>query len=122
MKWKIYFWIYLLISLGGLILVIPHLFEPSFELYEGTIENIILVLGTWSYAYNKNIFHSAIWKYAFTIILIIWLLQLFVAVTGIEFLFFTKSNFLSGQIIFSIAISVPALIAIYRLGKGKFLK
>ncbi len=122
MKWKIYFWVYTIISAFGLIILIPLLSKPNFENAEGTIENIILILGTLSYVYNKNIFKPVVWKTIFVLISIIWFLQIFASITTFEYLNFMHSDYSLEAIIFSMIISLPALIAIYRLGKANFLK
>jgi hypothetical protein len=122
MKWKIYFWIYLIICCLGLIALIPLLSKPTFELFEGAVENIILVLALWSYTYSKKVFKPMIWKIMFTVIVVDWALQLVVILTKVPFLNFFHSDFALDAIIFSIVFSIPCMIAMYRLGKGHFLK
>ncbi len=103
----------------GIIALIPALSSLNFASYEGLIEGIVLTIATYSYVYNKKIFPTIAWKCIFVYLLILWALQILVKIVPIDFLSFIETNIYNGlgPIIFSIVLSIPAIIAMYRLGK-----
>jgi hypothetical protein len=120
MKWRIYFYAYSLLTIIGVIFVAPSMTSLNLADYGSIIEGIILMIATGSYIYGKKIFPATVWRIIFTYLLILWTLQTLVSVVPIEFLNIieTSLNTGLGLALFSIALGAPAMLAMYRLGKG----
>lgn len=76
MLWKIYFWVYLVLSIIGLFSLLPQLSLFNFASWEGLAESVLLVIGTYAFVYNKSIFPNAAWKVIFSLISLVWIAQL----------------------------------------------
>lgn len=122
--WKIYFWIYAILSLIGVIALIPSLPSFNFASWEGTAESILLIIATYTYVYKKTILPN-IWKVVFFLMLAIWIIQILFyaniipALTPYLKIFETSISQGFEGVAFSILISVPAFYAVYKLGFGK---
>jgi heme/copper-type cytochrome/quinol oxidase subunit 4 len=121
MPWKIYFWIYLVLTLLGLPQLLSLLPVLNFAAWEGVFENIVLVLGLYSFVFKTQVFSKKTWRMIFYIILVAWILQLIYNLhlsSAID----SYLNFVDVQVfglfafLFSIIISIPALYSIYLLG------
>lgn len=125
MWWKIYFWLYLVLSIVGVILLLPQIPTFNFASWEGFVENIILIVGTYSFVYSKNIIISAIWKVIFILISLVWVAQVVYysnAVSTIKPLLQFLENKPPqsfGLVAISILLSIPAMIAVYKLAFTK---
>lgn len=126
MAWKLYFWIYTLLSVLGIAVVIPQIGSFNFGSYEGLVETIIFILGLYSYIYGKKVFESYFWKTFFSFILIYWTIQILVLVIPVPALSFITPNIQGGgnliTIIVSMIITIPALVSVYRLGKNHLFR
>ncbi len=125
MKWKIYLWIYGIISVVGFFLSLPLLATFNFSSYMGIVENILFLIATYAYVYNKKVFTPLVWKVILILSLLSTILQiiaLFVP-SGSILLKFMEQNVSNdiGSIIFTIIFTIPSLIAAYRLGWKKKL-
>lgn len=121
--WKIYFWVYAVISVIGIVVSIPLL--PSFNLpsYIGLLENVLFTIATYAYVYNRKVFTPIIWRFILVISVFTTLLQtiaLFVPATS-DALSFIEQNASDskGAFIFTIIFIIPSLVAAYRLGWKK---
>lgn len=124
--WKLYFWIYGILTIIGLLVMIPMISSLNFVSYLGIVEGILLILATYEFIYKKVLLAPNIWRVIFFILIAWWTLQILVALLNITSLNFLLTN-VSGSTdglrvgIFSIIFSIPAMIAMYRISKGKFL-
>jgi hypothetical protein len=131
--WKIYFWIYASISLLGTIMLYGS--GPLLNLYTILSEllNVVIIVGTYSYVYKKNLLPKIFWFVIFWVFLVLssiysflsefTFLKSYISIQVPEYLDYqlpqdvlTLENFLIGLVI-----SLPSFIAIYRLSKDKFL-
>ena len=125
MLWKIYFWIYSILTIIGLLVLIQYLVNFNLADWLSGLESILLVLGLYSYIFGKKIFSKKVWKIVFWVMLVFWiqtLLDIFVLSGMIEKLLpFLKISIpiSSAEAVMSIIISLPGLLAIYRLGYKK---
>lgn len=125
MWWKIYFWIYIVISVIGVIGLTQLISNFAFGDWIGFAQSILLVIGLYSYLFNKKVFSKKVWMIIYWVTVISWvqtLLDVFVLSGMIENLLpFLKMNtpITTTDAVISIAISIPALLAIYRLGSKK---
>lgn len=123
--WKSYYYIYLILTVLGMFILLPQLSSLNFAGWESIIESILLVLGTYSFVYKRSMFSKKIWASTFIVLLIIWFLQLifyansFPTITPM--LSFLKTSYPQnyGELAFSIFLSIPALVAIYKIGFNK---
>ena len=122
MFWKIYAWIIVVITAVGFLFLIPGIGSLNFASWEGIIESILLAIGAFVFAYKKQLFNKAAWKFIFIAILLVWVADIIFYITNIQFLSFLKVNAFEhgvGEVLFSIVIGIPALIAIYKMGFPK---
>lgn len=63
MFWKIYFWVYIVMTALGTIVLLPQLFE--FLTLVSVLLSFMLILGTYSYAYQKPLAKPLTWKIFF---------------------------------------------------------
>ena len=122
MFWKIYTWIYVVITAVGFLFLIPGIGSWNFASWEVIIESILLTIGVFVFTYKKQLFNKVAWKFIFIAILLVWVADIIFYVTNIQFLSFLKVNAFEhgvGEVLFSIVISIPALIAIYKIGFPK---
>ncbi len=122
MFWKIYTWIYVVLTAIGTLMVIPTVGSWNLASWEGMIESILLAVGVFVFVYKKPLFNKAVWKTIFIAILLVWIIQIFAYSTNIQFLSFLKVNIIEhgiGFALFSMIIAIPALEAIYKLGFQK---
>lgn len=122
MFWKIYAWIYVVITAVGSLFLIPTIGFWNFAVWEGVIEGLLLALGVFVFAYKKELFNKKAWKFIFIAILLFWVAGVVSYVTNVQFLNFLKVNVIEhgiGTVLFAIVVSIPALIAIYRMGFRK---
>lgn len=123
MWWKVYFWIYTVLMILGVISLF-FVFSPfTFADWIGTILNIAVYLGLYAYVFNKkDILETKWWTIIFWANLVSWteaLLDLYILNGAIEkALPFLKSGQImtDANIISSVVISLPALYATYLLG------
>lgn len=122
MFWRIYALIYVVMSATALLFLIPAIGSWNFATWEGVTESVILSIGVFTFAYKKQLFNQAAWKFIFIAISLIWILDIIFYVTNIQFLSFLKMNAYEasmGDVLFSIIVSIPALVAIYKIGFRK---
>ncbi|KKU04602.1 MAG: hypothetical protein UY61_C0038G0003 [Candidatus Adlerbacteria bacterium GW2011_GWC1_50_9] len=122
MFWKIYTVIYLLLIIVGTLFVVPSIGSWNFASWEGVIEGVLLAIGAFAFAYKKEWFNKETWKFIFIGILLVWIADIIFYTTNLQFLNFLKPNAIEhgvGTVLFSIVISIPALIAIYKTGFPK---
>jgi len=125
MLWKIYFWIYTVLTVLGFLFLLPQL--PIFNLmdYEGIIEGIFIILGLYSYIYKKKFLSKNNWRAIFYFIAIIWVIQLIAYANAIPlltpYISIFKLNTIStyNEVIFGVFFSLPALYVIYKLSQEK---
>lgn len=124
MLWKIYFYIYLVLTLLSVVILLPSISSWKFSIYESVIESIFLLIGLYSYIFRKKLFSKKSWQYIFCGILIIWILDTIRSFTNLPILAFLDnySDWNAQEVFFSIIISIPALVSIYRLGFPKKIK
>lgn len=118
MFWKIYAWIYISLTLLGTALLIPTYRSWNFASWEGVIEGILLASGVFIFVYKKDLLNREFWKYVFFIILVIWIADIIFYTTGFSYLRFFETSIPQSawEVLLSIFISIPALVAVYRLG------
>ncbi|MEX0616754.1 MAG: hypothetical protein WD231_03020 [Candidatus Woykebacteria bacterium] len=121
MFWKIYAWIYVLVILAGSLLLVPTIGSWNLASWEGAIESILLAIGVFVFAYKKELFNRKIWKFIFIIILAIWIGDIVFYTTKLSYLGFLETSIpaSTSEALFSILFSVPALVAIYKMGFTK---
>lgn len=120
MVWKVYFWIYFIITLIGIVIVLPQLGEFNiWDLFSSLI-NIIFVIGLYAFAYSKKVFDVKLWKIIFYITMLYFTLDVIdLFILPLEF-FHTKALSVSrGAAIFSWLMSAPIVYSIYKLGFSK---
>lgn len=120
MFWKIYFWFLLIIFIIGVVSLLSTgtMTLDTFADYEGLIESIALLLAAFGYAFRKKIFPADLWKLLFVVILVIWVFQTLIysgALTGMSFLE-ASGGYTLNEVLITLIISVPAMVAMYRLG------
>lgn len=124
MWWKIYFWIFAILSILGLftyLQFIPWNLGSWFEV----ITSLLAVLGSFAYIYQKKIFSPMFWKLFFWLVIINWVLALVYELTTLKTMF-ELPQLLQSQheispvgIVFGIILASPAIYAVYQLGQGK---
>ena len=122
MFWKIYTWIYVVITAVGFLFLIPGIGSWNFASWEVIIESILLTIGVFVFTYKKQLFNKVAWKFIFIAILLVWVADIIFYVANTQFLSFLNVNAFEhgvGEVLFSIVISIPALIAIYKIGFPK---
>ena len=125
MFWKIYAWIYVVIIGVGTLVLISKIGSWDFASWEGTIEGLLLAIGAFVFAYKKQLFNEVAWKVIFIAILFFWVAGIISYTTNVQFLNFLKVNtdvlgeHGIGAVLFTIIVSIPALIAIYKMGFRK---
>lgn len=125
MLWKAYFYIYTFLNIVGFLVLLPQLSTYNFATWEGLLETLFLILGTYVFVFKKKMFSKNVWKGLFIVILTIWLLQLTLYANAVPFLtpylMFLKTSVSQsyGGVSVSVVISIPALYAIYKLGFSK---
>ncbi len=125
MFWKIYAWIYIVIVAVGTLALVPTIGSWGFASWEGVIEGLLLAIGVFVFAYKKELFNKTAWKVIFIAILFFWVAGIISYTTNVQFLNFLKVNVNAlgehgiGTVLFTIIISIPALLAIYKIGFRK---
>lgn len=125
MLWKIYFWINLVLSLLGTVLILLES-PPAFIDAVGLLWTGVTLIATYSYAYHKKILKPKYWKWA------IWFLVFLVVESLIE-IFALPPGFLektfpilrsnlqvnTGSALFGLVFMLPTYYATYKLSKAK---
>src|SRR3989338_3212318 len=125
MFWKIYAWIYVVVTALGTLAIIPKVSSWDFALWEGTIEGLLLAIGVFVFAHKKQLFNEIAWKIIFIAILLFWVAAIISYATNAQSLDFLKANVdvlgehSLGMVLFTIIFSIPALLAIYKMGFRK---
>lgn len=123
MWWKIYFWIYLILSVVGIFALLQY---TPFGLVDilGLLSSVVLPLAIYAYVFKKNILQAGHWKILFWIVIFFFveeMLELFVLPKDFvaNLAPFLKSNVPSsaGERLFSWLFSLPGVYAIYKLGQ-----
>lgn len=123
MWWKIYFWVYLIISIAG-IFALLQLSPLSIADILGLLLSILLLLAIHTYVFKKNILQAGHWKILFWIVIFLFveeMLELFVLPKDFvaNLIPILKSNIplSAGERLFSWVFSLPGVYAIYKLGQ-----
>ena|SRR3989344_1944924 len=125
MWWKIYFWIFLILSIIGLIFFFGQLKTWSFADWFEVITSIIALIGVYAYVYKKKILSSQFWIIFFWIIIVNWLSGVVYAFTPLEEAFplpdwlTSKTVTNEMEMLLTILLSSPVAYAIYKLGQKK---
>ena len=123
MWWKIYFWIYLIISVISVFALLEY---APFGLADilGLLLNIVVLLAIYAYVFKKNVLQAGHWKILFWIVIFFFveeMLELFVLPKDFvaNLIPFLKSNvpLSTGERLFSWLVSLPGVYAIYKLGQ-----
>lgn len=124
MWWKIYFWILLILSIIGFVGTLSKISSFTLADWRGAIESIIVVMGVYSFVFQKNIIASKNWLLIFWYLVIAWSLDI-VHSLGINFgpldLLF-KITIVDGGFLMaasSILLAAPGLYTIYKLSLQK---
>jgi len=123
MWWKIYFWIYLAILAFGIVGIVSQISKLSLGDWVSTINNVVLLFGSYVYIFNKQNFFS--WKNIFLVNLILF------AIFMVDYFLFSenllgsilpslKSNLGLGQgeiifAVFAVIASLPTIYANFKL-------
>lgn len=123
MWWKIYFWIFTLLTCIGLLVYLGYLPWGVSEVLSVFV-SVVTVLAAYSYIYKKNVLKQSYWN------ILWWIMLVLVIESLIEVLFLPKGfieNIIpfwksklpmgSGEIIFSWIVSAPSFYALYKLSK-----
>lgn len=120
--WQAYLWVYTILSALGLLTLLPQVPLFNFVAWEGLLESLVVIIGTYSFAYKKRILPSNAWRILFILISCIWVAQ-FIYYSNIFPAARPTLQFLemypqqgAVEIILSILLSLPALFALYKLG------
>lgn len=125
MGWKIYFWIYLALTLFGLFGFYGLIKTESIRFGDilSLVISVLGVIGLYSYIYKKRIFSGKIWIVLFWILVANLVLSLVISSTPLRDSVpdFLKSNLPEAKYfiskLFGYAIGLPVYLAIYRLGQ-----
>lgn len=125
MWWKIYFWIFAVLTIVGVFLSLGELNKLTLVDWVGLLLNLILVISTYSFVMNKKLFSKETWG------LLFWV-NLFFLTINVVYEFLLPENIKSsltilqssieadmGMILFSFLVSIPALYALYKLAYNK---
>lgn len=121
MWWKIYFWIYLILSIIG-IFGYMGLQSWNFMAWIEVIFSILGLIAVWSYVFKKPIFTTNFWKAFIWINVGILVFSLIYSYTSLEDLYPMPSWLMSPypmdgpMFLFSLVLGGPMLYAIYKLG------
>ena len=88
MFWKIYTWIYVVITAVGFLFLIPGIGSWNFASWEVIIESILLTIGVFVFTYKKQLFNKVAWKFIFIAILLVWVADIIFYVANTQFLSF----------------------------------
>jgi len=123
MWWKIYFWIYLILSVVGIFALLQHTPLGLVDIL-GLLLSIVLLLAIYAYAFKKNILQVSYWKILFWIVIFLFveeMLELFVLPKDFisNLIPFLKNNvpLNAGERLFSSLFSLPNVYVIYKLGQ-----
>ena len=125
MWWKIYFWIYTVIMVLGIIGLFSVLSSFAFVDIVSYILNIVLYVGLYGYVFKKRILEPKWWSIVFWINAVGWTLSIvdwFLLNRQLEnALPFLKSglSLSSGDLLFAVLSSLPALYAVRLLASSK---
>lgn len=104
-------------------MIFPLIPTLNFGSWIGLVENIVFLIGVYSYVYNKKIFVPVFWKWAFIFSIVTTLLQIIVVTipSTSNVIGFMNQNVSEDVSAFwiTIILTIPTLIAVYRLGSGK---
>ena len=84
MFWKIYTWIYVVITAVGFLFLIPGIGSWNFASWEVIIESILLTIGVFVFTYKKQLFNRAAWKFIFIATSLVWIAQIIFYATNIQ--------------------------------------
>ncbi|OGE37199.1 hypothetical protein A3B45_05265 [Candidatus Daviesbacteria bacterium RIFCSPLOWO2_01_FULL_39_12] len=109
LRWKIYFWLYVIIFAIDLFAILPSAGTLAIPQWIGIVEGVLILLGTYSYAFKKHIFNSKIWKVVLGYMVVVWILGSVYSFVNVRL----------EAAIFSILIALPGFYAIYHLSEKK---
>jgi hypothetical protein len=118
MVWKIYAWIYAILMLLAPIDLVPSIGSWNFPAGVGVMEGILLAIGVLLYSYKRRLPNKEFWGCIFVLISIIVVLDVISIFRPLSFLEMSTSISKSYALL-TMLFSIPALIAIYRLGFTK---
>lgn len=125
--WKIYFWISLFLLLLGIVGQVVAPVEPMWLFAADGVLYSIALVGVFSYVFRKVIFNNLFWKGFFWFTIVYTLLYILYAIApdapGINLLSFLayqgeEDALITG--IIGVLLSIPYLLATYRLSKGQY--
>lgn len=122
MGWKVYYWVFLLLSAVSVFTVLPQLSTFNIPGYEGLIELAVLNVGLYSYVFRKKLLSASHWRIIFWVITAVWVGGALYYSNAIPlltpYLAFLEINPPQqySEVVASILLSAPALYAIYSLG------
>lgn len=122
MQWKIYFWILLISSIIGTLIVAKDIINFNLGDWLGMASNIILILAVYSLVFKKQILSPQVWKVILWIMVGTVVVELEPTGTLKKILSFLEPNILRAtteEMIVQIIIALPALYAVYKLGYKK---
>lgn len=127
--WKIYFWVFVPLIILTDLFSFTELSRWEGGNWSGKVEDLLLILGLYSYVFAKKLFSANIWKLIFWLLIGVWVLDTIYYNVHVglvsQFLSFrarTDNPSLVEQLI-GFALSVPMIYALYQIGfKDKFLK
>ena len=122
MLWKLYAWVYVVMTFIGFVLLVPLLASWDFTSWEGAVETVVLAIGALSYSYHRSIFTKRIWQIIFAIIILIWTVDVVYYTLSPSYLSFLGSGIAmkKSEVFLTMFLSIPALIAVYKLGFARW--
>lgn len=124
MWWKIYFWILLALSVIGSVGALDKISFFNLAEWRGIIENILVIIGVYSFVFKKNIIASKHWSLIFWYLVIAWSLDVIhsfgISFGQLDIIF--KMTVIDGgflTVVSSILLTIPGLYAIYKLSLQK---
>lgn len=120
MFWRIYTVLYLLIIIVVTLFLIPTIGSWNFASWKAITESILLAIGVFVFAYKKNLLNRSVWKFVFNAILLFWTADIIFYTTNLQLLSFLEVNeYDLGAVALLTFVSLPALVAIYKIGYPK---
>lgn len=130
--WKIFFWIFLLLTISGTINIVNGVYSYNFGSYLALIFDYIALIAIFAYIYEKNICNKIIWSIFFWLYLVYLVLRTFEKLP--PFLFPAEINQAESHLVWNkidpynpslivtgiiivVLLVIPRFIAIYRLSK-----
>ena len=118
MWWQLYFWIYSVLTVIGLIFGYGSKKSWSFVNFFEVVTSILAILAIYQYIHKKRLFSTLVWKVVFWVILIGYGLEILYKFTPFDlFSNYLESKDISGgvELLFGTLISLPIFYALYRL-------